>query len=396
MTLTMTRRAFTRTSLAAGLLLLGGSLEACGGAEQTSTTAPSGSTNDVTRKAQDAIANLTKQVIGKGPNGETAVPGASITLTPDEINTVKAMNATAAICMYAQIGWTTAQVSGLQSEFARLGIRVIAVTNGEGKVDKQVSDVETVLARKPSTIVTVQADPKASASVFQRVAAQGVKTVFIGAATDGLTHGSGYVGIVDSDEYGYGAISAHLMALALKGRGKIGLLFWQTKFFNTDQRTAAFRQTIHTDYPEIQIVEEKGFLGPNFADECQTQTSAWLTRYADLAGVWAPWDGPSEGILAAARTAGRSDLVVTTCDLGENVAISLLQGGVVKGIAAQRVFEMGVTEARVAAYGLLGKAAPAYATLPNLAVTHSNVLQSWQAVYHQSAPQTVQSAAQSH
>ncbi len=390
----ITRREFARRGMAAaGLAALGGAvgngLVARAAGREGVGVGAGGAANH----ARAAIARLTKTTIGKGPNGETASLATSIVLTPQEVARVKALGATAAICMYARIGWTTAQVAGLQSEFARLGVKVVAVTNGEGAVDKQVSDVETVLALKPSAIVTVQADPRAAAPVFRRVAAQGIKTVFIGAATDGAVHGKDYVGIVDSDEYGYGALSAHLLALALNGQGKIGLLFWQTQFFNTDQRTAAFRRTIRTEYPGITIVAEKGFVGPNFADECQAATSALLTRYADLVGVWTPWDAPGEGVLAAARTAGRLDLALTTCDLGENVAISLLQGGVVKGIAAQRVFDMGVAEARVAALGLLGKPAPAYATVPNLAVMRDNVLQSWQIDYHQPAPQVVQAAA---
>ena len=59
-----------------------------------------------------------------------------------------------------------------------------------------------------------------------------------------------------------------------------------------------------------------------------------LTRNADLDGIWAVWDVPAEGVINAIRTAGReNDVVVTTIDLGQNVAISLAQGGIVKGSA---------------------------------------------------------------
>ena len=54
---------------------------------------------------------------------------------------------------------------------------------------------------------------------------------------------------------------------------------------------------------------------------------------------------PAEGVIAAARAAGRDDLVITTIDLGENVAISMAQGGFVHGLGAQRPYDQGVTEA---------------------------------------------------
>ena len=46
----------------------------------------------------------------------------------------------------------------------------------------------------------------------------------------------------------------------------------------------------------------------------------------------------------------------------------------------------GVAEAKLAAYGLLGKTAPPYVALNALAVTKDNVLQAWKDVYHTDPP----------
>ena len=101
------------------------------------------------------------------------------------------------------------------------------------------------------------------------------------------------------------------------------------------------------------------------------------------------WDVPAEGVIAAARAAGRKDLVITTCDLGQNVAIDMAKGGFIKGLGAQRPYDQGVAEAMLAGYGLLGKAAPAYIALPALPVTKANLTDGWKAVYHMDAPKTV-------
>lgn len=91
---------------------------------------------------------------------------------------------------------------------------------------------------------------------------------------------------------------------------------------------------------------------------------------------------PAEGVISAARTNGRDDLIVTTCDLGENVGIDMASGGYIKGLGAQRPFDQGTTEAKLAGYGLLGKPAPAYVALPALPVTKDNLAEAWQQVYH--------------
>ena len=89
-----------------------------------------------------------------------------------------------------------------------------------------------------------------------------------------------------------------------------------------------------------------------------------LTAHPGIKGIWAVWDVPAEGVISAARTAGRDDLVITTIDLGENVAIDMAQGRLRQGPGAQRPYDQGVTEAMLAGYGLLGKQAPPYVALP--------------------------------
>jgi ribose transport system substrate-binding protein len=86
--------------------------------------------------------------------------------------------------------------------------------------------------------------------------------------------------------------------------------------------------------------------------------------------------------------------VITTCDLGLNVAIDMAQDGFIKGLGAQRPFDQGTTEALLAGYGLLGKEAPAYIALPALPVTRDNLLEAWKTVYHAEAPDTVKSSMQ--
>ena len=117
-----------------------------------------------------------------------------------------------------------------------------------------------------------------------------------------------------------------------------------------------------------------------------------LTRNADLDAIWAVWDVPAEGVLAAARANGRNDLTVMTIDLGQNVAIDMAKGGPIKGLGAQRPFDQGATEALLAGYGLLGKKAPPYVAVNALPVTAANLESAWRTVYRQGLPSKVAEA----
>lgn len=348
-----------------------------------------------TARAEDAAAALAAMkghVFSKGPHGETPAAASEVALSEDELAKIKAMQPTAAICMhYGGNDWSRAQIAGLRKQFSAMGIKVIAVTDAGFKSARQVSDIETVLARHPSIIVSIPVDPVATAPAYQEAAEQGVKLVFMDNVPNGMTAGHGYVSVVSADNYGNGVVSALLLVEALKGKGTVGLVYHAANFFVTHQRYVAVKKTL-AGYPGIKVVAEQGIGGPDFSSEADRVTSAMLTSHPTLDGVWAVWDVPAEGVVSAARTAGRNNLVVTNCDLGENVAIAMAQRQFIMGIGSQRPFDQGTTEAKLAGYGLLGKAAPPYVALPALPVTRANLLDAWQKVYHGPAPKLLQEA----
>ena len=67
-----------------------------------------------------------------------------------------------------------------------MGIRVIAVTDANFKPEKQVSDIETVLAKKPNIIISIPTDPVATAAAYRKAGRQGVKLVFMDNVPNGL------------------------------------------------------------------------------------------------------------------------------------------------------------------------------------------------------------------
>lgn len=374
----------TKIRYAAVAAALALAVSGCSSATSTSSAQDPG----VTKKVDEALAAIQGEVLSKGPNGETPEPAEAAELTEEEIAQVRDLGATAAIVMhYGGNDWANAQVDGLKAQFAELGIEVVAVTDANFKPDKQVSDLETVMVKKPDIIVSIPTDPVATASAYKKAADAGVKLVFMDNVPQGLEAGKDYVSVVSADNYGNGVTSAHLMAKALGGEGEIGLIYHEADFFVTKQRYDGFKSTIEEEYSDITIADEKGIAGPDFAGDAQAAANAMLTENPNLGGVWAVWDVPAEGVMAAARASGRADLKIATQDLGTNVAIALAKDELVVGLGAQRPFDQGVTEAMLGAGALIGKEAPPYVALSALPVEHANVLDAWKQVYQSDAPQ---------
>ncbi|MGG4032968.1 substrate-binding domain-containing protein [Paenibacillus cisolokensis] len=332
-----------------------------------------------------------QEILSTGPHGEAAVSAKSLQLTADEVKQIQGMKLKAAIAMhYAGNDWSTAQIAGLKDTFAKMGVEVVAVTDAQFKSEKQVSDLETVMAKNPDIVVSIPVDPVSTAAAYKQAAQAGAKVVFMDNAPEGLQHGTDYVSVVSADNYGNGIEAAHVMAEALGGKGKIGVIYHDADYFVTRQRTEAFEKTIKEQYPDIEIVDRSGIAGPNDGEKV---ASAMLTKNPDLDGLFVVWDVPAEGALAAVRAAGRDDLVITTIDLGTNVAIEIAKNGVIKGLGAQLPYEQGVAEAILAGYAALGKETPPYVAVPAVKVTKDNVLDAWQLVYRQEAPNAVKDAA---
>jgi ribose transport system substrate-binding protein len=338
-----------------------------------------------------ALAALKDKVLSKGPNGEEPAPASSVSLTDGELEKIRGLKSKAAIVMhYAQNDWSQAQVAGLKSQFDKMGIDVIAISDAGFNPERQVTNIRAALAQHPQVIVSIPTDPDITAPAYKDASQQGVKLVFMDNVPTGFVAGKDYVSVVSADNYGNGVASAHLMAQALQGKGQIGLVYHAANFFVTRQRYEAFKKTIGDDYPGISIVAEQGIREPDFYLDASRAAYVMLTSNPNLNGIWAVWDVPAEGVMAAARLASRPDLAITTIDLGLNVAVEMARGGLIKGVGAQLPYDQGVTEALLAGFGLLGKPAPAYVALPALPVTRQNLLDAWRTVYHTDAPASIQ------
>lgn len=378
----------TAAAVAVALALTGCSANA--GSASKSTLDPA-----VTAKINAGLAELQGKVFSTGPAGETAAPASASDLTSAEIDKVKSLHLTAAISLH--IGgndWSTAQVAGIKSEFTKLGISVVGVTDANFDPARQVSDIETLMAKKPNILISIPTDPVATAGEFHKASAEGAHLVFMDNVPSGFVAGKDYVSVVSADNYGNGVTSAYLMARALGGKGTIGIVYHQADFFVTKQRYQAFKKTITDKFPDIKIVDEKGIAGPDFAGDAQSAAGAMLTKYPKLDGIWAVWDVPADGVMAAARAAGRTDLKIATEDLGTNAAEALAKNELLVGLGAQRPFDQGETEAKLAAASWIGKTVPGFIALPSLAVDHSNVLEMWKTVYQTDVPAAVRKAYQ--
>ncbi|TIW21126.1 MAG: LacI family transcriptional regulator [Mesorhizobium sp.] len=324
-----------------------------------------------------------------GPNGEKPVPAASLTLTAAQEQQIKDGKFTAALVWHEMSEYTNAVNAGAHDEFKRLGIEVAAQTDAGFDAARQKADVETVMAKKPSIILSLPVDPATAASVYDPARQAGVKLGFVDNSPAGYKQGADYVTIVSDDLFQMGNKAGIAMAEALGKKGKVGYIFHDADFYVTNQRDGAFKKTIEQDYPDMKIAAEAGMADPARSEDI---AQAMITQHPDLDGIYVTWAEPALSVLSALRAAGNTHTKIVTLDLNEPAALDMVKGGNIAALVADEAYSIGVTLARASAGSLVGlKAEPFYA-VDSIAVTKDTVKDGWKKSLNKDVPATIADA----
>ena len=184
-----------------------------------------------------------------GPGGEKATPTSELTLTDAEAAKLKEGKFTAALLWHTSSDFVNAVTAGAKDEFARLGMTIVAQTDAGFDAAKQKSDVETILAKKPSAILALPLDPVTSAEAFKPAVASGVKIVLLSNKPKDFVQGKDYVSIVTDDLFQMGKHAADALAASIGKKGKIAWIYHDAQYYVTNQRDNAFKSTISPIIP---------------------------------------------------------------------------------------------------------------------------------------------------
>lgn len=321
-----------------------------------------------------------------GPSGEVPETLETLVLTPEDEAELAAGDFTAAFVWHTSSEFVSAVENSARAEFERLGIDVVASTQADFDAATQANNVETVLALAPDVIIATAVDPTSAAASFAPAIEQGSKLVIMTTPPAGFTAGDDFVSIVTVSLTEAGKFNAEMLGDALGGAGKVGFLYHDADFWFTNQRDQAFADWLRYDYPDIEIVAEEGF-----TDEAATQeiAAAMIARNPDITGIYVAWATAAQGVLAAIRDAGRTDIKVVTNDLDATLAADMMQGGSVVGLVGNGSTDLGRGLATSAALGLLGKDAPALVAVTPSRVDAKTLEQGWMADYGTKPPTSV-------
>ena len=326
-------------------------------------------------------------ILGKGPNGEPAAGPDTVALSDEDAAKVRAGNFKVGLVFQFMNDWSRNQIAGLTDTFKKYGVEVIGTTDAQFKVPKQIADLENMITLKPDGIISIPVDDVAMGPTYAKVSEAGIKLVFMDNAAKGLSYPADYQSVISADSQGNGQIAAKILSCSIPENGTIGVIDFGITFFVTNERTKGVKDWFAANRPDVTI-KQADFTDPNKAGDVAAN---FLTANPDVQGVFAVWDGPAMGVIAALRAQGKV-VPVTTIDLGDQAAVSIAQGTYLKGLGAQRPYDQGVAEALAMMNALIGKTPPAWIGVPSLAVMQNNINGAYNTVWKKAAPPEVAAA----
>lgn len=319
---------------------------------------------------------------GLGPHGELATPADQLVITSAQAIAASDARYHVAIVLHTSTSdWSRQQTAGIVATLGAYSAVVTEVVDCGFDKDAQIAALTRLAGEKLDAIISIPIGNAAVADAHRQISRAGTKLLLMDNAPTGLLPGTDYVSVVSADNFGLGRTCAELLSPHLATGGAAGILSFGVDFFATNEREIAFRQWMETERPDLSVSRTR------FEDIARAGDTVidFIETHPDISGLFAVWDEPAIAAMAALKAAGR-ELPMTAVDLGNEVAIELAHGGMIKGIAAQQPYAQGEAIARACLLSLVGEQVASWVVLPGIRVGPENVVESYQVVWHSVVP----------
>ena len=223
-----------------------------------------------------------------------------------------------------------AETQSMKDEAQKRGMKLI-VTNAQGDLNRQISDIQSLLSQGAQAIVVAPLKSEGLDPALEAAKAKKVPVLTIDRLLSSKKACTDYLSFIGSDFKKQGERAADAMAKATGGKGKLVILKGLTGVNVTDDRNSGFTEQIAKTAPDIEIVAQQ----PADFDrqKGRTVTQQLLQANPDLTAIYAHNDEMALGAVAALKAAGKKpgDVKIVTID-GTKGAVQGLVDGWISGV----------------------------------------------------------------
>lgn len=199
--------------------------------------------------------------------------------------------------------WATIYDETLKARAAELGV-TLEYAGADGKEDKQVNDINDLLAKNIDALIVTPMGPAIKAPI-ERAAAEGIPVILCTGIVDTDTN----VSRVDRDNRLNGALAAEWVAEKIGGAGKIVMLAGIPGVPTAESRLEGANE-VFALYPDIEILDSQY---TNWSPtEGKTIMEQMISKYGeDIDAIWSDSGLQNVGVIQAYNEAGLATPPIT-------------------------------------------------------------------------------------
>lgn len=218
-----------------------------------------------------------------------------------------------------------ATLAGAQIAAKEIGGKVNNFGPTQSSGQAQVEIINNLADRHVPAIAIAPSDPDAVVPAMKRAQKLGTKVITFDAdsAPDGRPF---FVNQATSDAIG--RFGAQLLVKAMGTKGKVAVVSAQPTAANQNAWIAAFRDELK-QYKDIQIVDE--VYGYDNEQKAFDATVALVTKYPDLAGIFAPTCPGLPAVARALESLGKQDKIKISGNCVPSITSKYMLDGTIQG-----------------------------------------------------------------
>jgi ABC-type sugar transport system substrate-binding protein len=260
------------------------------------------------------------------------------------------------------------QAYGYIDEAQQLGAQVTLLeAGGYEHLDKQVSQVEDLIASKVDAIIIAAISGPGTVGIVEQAAAAGIPVINVNVMTDS----DKVVTRIRSDDDVIGRMQADFMGERLKGAGNVVMLRGAPGTSWAEIRGTAFRQQLAAKYPNVKILGEQ-YSQSTPADGLRLMED-FLQTFPQINGVYNGADSTAVGAAQAVKSAGKAGSIVMTATDFQLDTEKFIRDGVISASVLQQPVTMGRWGVRAAISFLEKKPVPPVMFTGLMTATRDNV-----------------------
>lgn len=199
------------------------------------------------------------------------------------------------------VSWRTEYVEEFNQEAKRFGslIKETIVLNADSDVNKQIADIEDLLAKKVDAIIIDPQSPDALVPVVEKAYASGIPVIIV----NDTINTDKYTAFVSVNHFDFGRVGAEWLVKQMGGKGNLVILDGIAGMGVAIERYNG-AMSVFEKYPDIKVVAHEYASWSYDAGKIATQNI--LAAQPKIDGVWSSGGDMTLGAVDAFNEAGRA------------------------------------------------------------------------------------------